>query len=358
VKARWLGLDVVRAAAMLLGVAYHATTAYTPGLGPYYPVADGPSSPALAALGAGLHAFRMQVFFTLAGFFAHLLVERRGVDGFLRDRAKRLVVPFALALPVSIVADVALRTWALKWGVMDHAYRLRDGLRFAPMHLWFLEYLFGFCVVAWAAVKVLGPLKPWTLKWPELLLLLAAPTAWGLVLVPEPRPDETFIPLLSVALHFGAFFFVGFALYAARASLDVLRRCAWMLPVGLALAAWVYTRHVQWEPLGHGLGGVIAWLVTLGALGLAFRFAPLGDRASPTPALQLLVDSSYWVYLVHYPVVVALQVLLTRVEWPTLLKYALVVAGTLLVTLGSFVAFVRRSAVAPWLGVRALPRQR
>lgn len=347
---RWAGLDVVRATAMLLGLAYHGVYAYVPGIGPYYLVQDPATSDALASMGSALHAFRMEVFFTLAGFFAHLLVERRGANGFLRDRARRLLVPFAAALPLSLLADLALRRWSSSRGTLSPAYQpAPDALRLAPMHLWFLEYVFLFCAATWVLVRLFGPPKrQWTLRTPELLLLLAVPTAWGLVLTPEPRPDQTFVPLLAVLVHHGLFFAVGFALYAARASLRVLRRCWPMLPLGLALAAFVFTRHVQWEPAGHALRGLVAWLVTLGALGLAFHFRP-----AERPSLRLLVDASYWVYLVHYPIVVALQVGLASVGLPAVAKYTVVVLGGLMVTLLSFVALVRRSPLAPWLGVRA-----
>lgn len=346
---RWAGLDLVRATAMLLGLAYHGVFAYLPGIGPYYVVQDPATQGALASLGATLHAFRMEVFFTLAGFFAHLLLERRGVNGFLRDRARRLLVPFTVALPLSIVADVMLRRWSSARGTLSPAYQPPlDALRLAPLHLWFLEYVFLFCAATWLLVRLFGqPKRQWTLRAPELLLLLALPTAWGLVLAPEPRPDLTFVPVPAALGHHGVFFATGFALYGARASLHVLRRCWPMLPVGLALAVVVFTNHVQWEPTGYALRGLVAWLVTLGALGLAFRFTP-----RERPWLTLLVDSSYWVYLVHYPVVVALQVALTPLGWPAVAKYAVVVVGSLALTLLSFIVFVRRSALAPWLGVR------
>jgi glucan biosynthesis protein C len=271
-------------------------------------------------------------------------------------------MPFAVALPLSITADLAVRAWARRAGAMSSEYPVPETVRLVPAHLWFLEYLFLFCAVTWAAVKVLEhrsgrpgrrpdapgpPSRTWTLRFPAALLLLAVPTAVGLVLAPEPRPDLSFVPQAAVVAHHGLFFAAGFALYAARASLPALRPWWWLLPVGLGLAAFVFTRPLQWQPAGHALTGLVAWLATLGALGLALRLEP-GER----PWLRLLVDASYWVYLVHYPLVVALQVLLSPLSWPALLKYAVVVLATLGLTLGSFVAFVRRSPLAPWLGVR------
>ena len=75
---RYVGLDIVRAFAMLLGVAYHASIAFIPGIGHWYPVADVSATEGVRVLSDTLHAFRMELFFVLAGFFGHLLAEKRG----------------------------------------------------------------------------------------------------------------------------------------------------------------------------------------------------------------------------------------------------------------------------------------
>ena len=75
--SRLAGLDVIRATAMLLGVGYHASIAFIPGISRWYPAAAHTDSDALRVFSDTLHAFRMELFFMLAGFFAHLLVRQR-----------------------------------------------------------------------------------------------------------------------------------------------------------------------------------------------------------------------------------------------------------------------------------------
>jgi len=348
---RFEGLDVVRAAAMLLGLAYHATYAYVPAIGPWYPVVDGASSEAFAALAAVLHSFRMEVFFALSGFFSALLVERRGPDGFLRERARRLGWPFAIAMPLTIAADQLVRRFSELRGAMASDYHWGTELRVMPLHLWFLEYLLLFCTLTWVLVR-LAPRLPagWAaraLAVPEVLLLGALPTAVIAVQHPELRPDLSFVPEWQSVLHHGLFFAFGFVLWGASdASGALQRRGPAMLAVGLALSGWLYSQPLQWTSSGAALGALVAWLVTLGVLGLGLRPWRTG------PAVRLLVDASYWMYLVHYPVVVLLQVLLVPLAWPAVAKYALVVAAMFAVACGSFVLFVRRSFLAPYLGVR------
>ena len=73
---------------MLLGLAYHATYAWFPDVGPWYFVADGSPVPALPVLTGLLHAFRMQVFFALSGFLLYLPWLRSATEGGAPPRLK------------------------------------------------------------------------------------------------------------------------------------------------------------------------------------------------------------------------------------------------------------------------------
>jgi glucans biosynthesis protein C len=86
-------LDAVRAYALLLGVVLHGAAAFLGG----FPIPlwlDEPSDGA-AVIYYVIHMFRMSAFFLIAGFFARMLLERRGVKAFVRDRAKRVALPFS-----------------------------------------------------------------------------------------------------------------------------------------------------------------------------------------------------------------------------------------------------------------------
>lgn len=385
-QTRYDGLDAVRAGAMLLGLAYHAAYAYLPDVGQWYLVADVSSHPLFVTLVGVLHAFRMQLFFALSGFFSHLVFERRGAAGFMRDRSRRLLVPFAVALPLVLVLDVAVRTWSQARGLMAPTYALGVSPRYVPLHLWFLEYLFLFCLVAYLVARagvtgaaVSRALRV-ALRVPEVLLVLAVPTGLALMQHPELKPDLSFVPEPASVLHYAPFYCFGWLLWAARDAVATLaRRGWWMAVAGLALAGWVFNGHVQWEPRGYFLTGVVGWSVTLGALGLAFRVRAR-DQLSPErspgaahssehtpsnqlspersrrvaqlPILRFFVDASYWVYLVHYPLVLALHVAFATVAAPALAKYLIVLSLTFGLALISFVVLVRRTGLGPWLGVR------
>ena len=353
---RYEGLDALRAGAMLLGLAYHATYAYVPDVGPWYPVADPSPSAFFSTLAGVLHAFRMHVFFAIAGFFSHLVIERRGPKGFLADRARRLLGPFAVAVPITWGADVAARVLSHRAGLMDEAYSFGTAPRWIPLHLWFLQYLFLFCAVAaalsWAQVRLPTQALRRVLAYPETLVLLAVPTGALLAVFGEPRPDASFVPEAGTFAVMGLFYGFGYLLWAARDAVGVLaQRGPWMALGGLCVAFWLYTRPLQWEPLGRALSGAIAWLVTLGALGAAFRVMTKGG-AQRHPLLRTLVDASYWVYLVHYPLVQVLQVVVAGLPVWTGIKYLLVVVGAFSVALVTYFLVVRDTWLMPYLGRR------
>lgn len=343
--SRYDGLDRVRAGAMLLGVVYHATYAFMPDVGPWFPVQAKATWSGFTVLAGVLHAVRMPVFFTLSGFFTALVMEKRK-EQFLVDRARRLMVPFVVALPVSVVSDLLIRRASKAQGTMHPALAGQDEWLLRPLHLWFLELLFLFCVAAWAMEKtrLSFPLAR-VLRAPEVLLAGSLFTGGVVLVFGEPQPAFSFVPDVSSVLVFGAFFALGLGLYRAREATEVLQRRGWWMAVAsLAVCLFVFTRPLQWQPLGHALAGLAAWLMSLGVVGPALR---PGTREP-----GLLTQAAYWVYLVHHPLVQAGQVLVATASWPAWRSYVAVVASVLGLGLVTFVLFVRHTFLGPWLGVR------
>ena len=93
-------MDNLRALAMLAGVLFHAALAYSPLIHNYWPTADAGGSVWVDVLAWFVHLFRMPLFFVISGFFAALLVRKRGMGGMLHNRLKRVLLPFVIFLPL------------------------------------------------------------------------------------------------------------------------------------------------------------------------------------------------------------------------------------------------------------------
>jgi peptidoglycan/LPS O-acetylase OafA/YrhL len=95
------------------------------------------------------------------------------------------------------------------------------------------------------------------------------------------------------------------------------------------------------------------WCWTFGLIGLALRFfsAPSGVR-------RYLADASYWLYLLHLPIVFLLQGALMNVPWHWSVKFPLVLAITMAVLLLTYDRWVRPTFIGEWLNGRRYPRSR
>ena len=75
-----------------------------------------------------------------------------------------------------------------------------------------------------------------------------------------------------------------------------------------------------------------------------------------SPVLRLLSDASYWIYLVHLPVVCFLQTMLVEARLGLAVKLLLTTGGTFPFCLATYVVFVRYTPIG-WMlnGKRAFP---
>ena len=96
-QERLHSLDAVRAFALMMGVALHASMSFIPGMLPgIWATVDAAPSTALGQLFFVTHIFRMSLFFVIAGFFGRLLYMRAGARGFWINRLKRIAVPLII----------------------------------------------------------------------------------------------------------------------------------------------------------------------------------------------------------------------------------------------------------------------
>ena len=357
-------MDNLRALAMLAGVVFHAALAYSPLMHPFWPMADAGRSIAVDAVAWFLHMFRMPLFFVVAGYFSALLVSRRGMGGLFRSRCARVLVPLLLFLPLVITsldwltanaaATATHPSPALAW---IRAYIDEHGtMPSAPgwVHLWFLFYLMLFTLLVWVASALelgrigdrIAALHPAGL--PAAMPLLLAP-ALACVSIPWPAP-ESFVPSLWALVFFGMYFALGYQAFDRIAMLDRLRSLSPFLLSG-AVAAYA---ALFWltdglaatppAPLRHFLHAVLEayaglWM-TLWCLLAAKRWL---DGRSAT--MRWLADASYWVYLVHLPVLFAIQYRLLDMQMHWTAKFAISTFSTLVLSFASYQLLVRHTAI-------------
>ena len=378
-QERLHALDALRGFAMLLGVVLHAAISYMPCRMPnlLWAVHDRAVSPALDWLFWWIHGFRLPLFFLIAGFFSVLLYESRGGEEFLRNRVRRILLPLAAAC--AVLLPVTFLIWSCGWlisGQCSPGQVLRikfphpiQADLYGLAHLWFLEHLFLLCLAYWAVQRCrqrgYGFALPGLEKLASLIRLFASPpkplwlaTASAVLVWLDPNVvlgfHNTFLPEPLRLAYYGVFFLAGTWLYAERSRLaDVARRgplyLLLSLPVLLSLG-WLLRGElsgsltmVQRLALAAATAS-FAWLTVFGLLGVFLRWL---NR--PSAAVRYLSDASYWIYLVHLPVVGLVQVLLYPLPWPALVKFIASIAVALAVGLVSYRDLVRQTFLGRWL---------
>jgi peptidoglycan/LPS O-acetylase OafA/YrhL len=382
VNERWHALDAVRGGALLLGIAFHATMSFIPGP-QIWIVADNARSVALSVTFFVLHIFRMTTFFLIAGFFAHLMFHRRGLGGFLGDRLKRILVPLLVGWPILFAAILAVSIWAAMQANGGHLPKPpppdpRPGA-FPLTHLWFLYVLLEFYVAillirgAVALIDRAGDLRAGAdrafarvLRHPLSPILLAAPLFAALWAEPVwlawfgvPTPDYSLITNIPAWTGFGFAFAFGWMLNRQPDLMGVWeRRWAFNLVIAIAATAGclailgpvpvvVPAKHDATR-LGYAACYALAvWTWTFAIIGLALRFL-----SGHSPARRYVADASYWLYLIHLPLVMALQVGVSRLDWPWFAKYALILGIALPLMLLSYHWLVRYTFIGAILNGR------
>jgi glucans biosynthesis protein C len=390
-KPRYHAIDALRGVAMFLVISLHAALAYIERDIPsvLWCVRDAPTLPLFDWFCWWCMSVSNPLYFTIAGFFAVHLYDSRGFRGFTANRARRVLGPFLVGLVT--VGPACIVAWSYGWLIMGRCnlgqilrLRFRDpeikAELWGPGHLWFLEYLL-LMLLAYGLARWWSdgrrparlPLRKWfhaLLGSPWQPIVLAVPTV-GLLWISRHRlgidavldRHNSFYPDPVKFLHHATFFAVGTGLYRLRH--DLLPRLARVGPAYVALAAPIFVGRAyllgrDWTTPLQGpaavalvvLGALFGWLIILGSIGLFLR---LFRQAHP--GISYLADSSYWIYLVHMPVIGLLQVNLYRIPGHALWKFPLVWAITLAVGFASYQTLVRYTAIGVWLhGRRERPR--
>ena len=379
------GLDALRAGALLLGVVLHASLAFFPQQ--IWIVADDSRSIGAAGLFFVIHLFRMTAFFLIAGLFAHMMLARRGWLSFAKDRILRITGPLAAFWFPVMVGIVGALIWTSHMnglivpGAPTPPPPTYDWTNFPLTHLWFLYVLTLFYAAVlilrapfamldkdggWGRVvdRFTGALiGPWTPA------VLAAPLALALYLDPKwiaffavPTPDAGLVPHTASLVGFGLAFGLGFLLDRRR---DLLNRIAAWTPLFLAIAvvsgAAAYSlaggpkitpmvELTDEKAIAAAVTALAVYASAFAAMGLCLRFL-----SGHSAIRRYLADASYWVYILHLPLVMLAQVWVLDWAGPWWLKLGGVSLGVFAVCLITYELLIRHTFMGQWLNGRRVP---
>ena len=320
--------------------------------------------------------FFMSLMFFVSGLFVWSSLQRKGNASFVRDRLRRLGIPFLFA--AAIVAPLAYYpSYLLTTGAHSMAGYIHDWLSFGDWPTgpaWFIWLLLAFdlaCVALFAVAPSFG----------EMLGRLALkarehPARFFLLLVGASA--AAYIPMVNIfgamnwtsvgpfqfqtarLLHYAVYFLAGIGVgaYGIERGLlapdGILARhwMRWTIAMLIAFAVSVVffliaiTKGATMSPiLSNTVGGAL-FAVTCGAISFSFMALFVRFATRRVWIFDSLSDNEYGMYLIHYMFVSWLQLAILSAPLPAVAKGLLVFAGVLLLSWSASASIRRIPAVA------------
>jgi hypothetical protein len=236
---------------------------------------------------------------------------------------------------------------------------------FAPLfhHLWFLYYLVwlvaGFIFITWFLGKLkLKALPDWLLTSPLCWLWLLPATLLPQLLMKEgfgPATASGVLPWPPILVYYAVFFFFGAVCFGRdwfKAKVGKLWPLSFVLAVPPLLAGLCLVKSQNNGELLAACSVAYAWLMIFGCIGFFRHFFP-----GANPRIRYLSDASYWLYIMHLPVIMFVQAMISTWDMPSFPKFLIACAATTLPLLLIYELGVRYTFIGTMLNGKRTRKQ-
>jgi len=378
-KNRIDALDTLRATMMLLVVVSHTALTYTiTNFGGLWPIKDPLNTNELFdILIAFCQSSVLPVFFVVSGFLAAMLFIEKSPEKMIVNRLQRIGLPFVAGLMIlGPIVFTAVNYFNLTaagkpntfWALME-AFKDFPWDKGSTMHLWFLYFLCLFCIGGWAIAllcrKISSRITSKTSAGFEVIFRLRlAPALFAVITfmifcVQRKGFILSYIWFSFVSwtfLQFAVFFAFGWLLYHQKKHLDRFKQHDWLFAIIGTILFSVHFDMYKMQPdiektsglyLFAAIKAVSVWFLVFAIIGLFLRFFN-----TYSPVARYMSDASYWIYLVHLPMVIFFQALLINSDINPLFKFLVVLPLTLILGLITYNFMVRNTFIGKFLNGR------
>ncbi|MFN3068777.1 glucans biosynthesis protein MdoC [Serratia sp. ASV30] len=312
-------LDSIRAYLMLLGIPFHLSLIYS---SHSWAVNSATPSFSLTVLNDFIHAFRMQVFFIISGYFSYMLYERYDSHRWLKVRLERVAIPLLSSIPlITLPQFFLLKNYTDKltgWDDFTPYQKINVAVWELVSHLWFLLTL---CLLTCACFYLFKKIK--AIKTPmapqpiNKMTNLSNISLWFLlyafiycvfhriILITAPHllSNGLFNFVVMETLFYLPFFIAGAYAFKYPWLKAVFLKPSWPAVLGSLLLFVAYM--LNQKLLAHSSFGFELEIMIKAVLGVlmanvvfAFGHALLDFHS---PRITYLVNASLFIYLVHHP---------------------------------------------------------
>jgi len=383
-------LDAVRSFALLLGIAFHSALSFMP-IFIGWAVMDISTSSVVPSFILVSHSFRMALFFLIAGYFSHMTVHQKGVKSFMKSRLMRVGIPLLIgwfALRPLLVSGWVMGAESMRGDVnvvnaltsgFASLSELPNGLLIGT-HLWFLYYLLliSISVIALRSLINLHSSTQHRLtQFADRIIKLMTRPSWVIVFIAIPiaiglwfmqhwgldTPDKSLVPHIPLFCIYGGFFLFGWILnrnksaLASFAHVSIIKflLCAVSILGAIYLSSFQSNfSHSQYSLLKAGfMLSYAIMMCTLVSLSIGFCKKWL---SKPNKWVRYVADASFWLYLIHLPIVVWLQIAFAELPLPWAVKLISIFVITIGISLALYDLMVRSTFIGATLNGKRKPR--
>ncbi|EMX9178509.1 glucans biosynthesis protein MdoC [Citrobacter sedlakii] len=311
-------LDSIRAWLMLLGIPFHISLIYSSHT---WHVNSADSSWWLTVFNDFIHAFRMQVFFVISGYFSYMLFLRYPLKRWWKVRVERVGIPMLTAIPLLTLPQFIMLQYVKGKAENWHTLSLYDKYNTLAWelisHLWFLLvliilttvslWLFSLLRNKWTAAN---KSRLTTLSMSKLTLIFlftgvgyAAIRRTIFSVYPSILSDGMFNFVVMQTLFYMPFFLLGALTFISPELKALFTRPSRGCTLGAAFAFAAYLlnqRYGSGDAWMYETEYVITMVMGLWMVNVVFS---LGHRLLNFQSARVtyFVNASLFIYLVHHP---------------------------------------------------------
>ncbi len=348
--SRRIDIDWLRILATLLLFVFHVGKAYD--VPPFYQVKAPDPSPWLSHLTGFIHIWHMPLFFAVAGWSVYASLMRRGAGMFVRERVRRLLIPFLIGCvmicpAMQYVYAINQRGYTGTFGEFIPLF-FTSLTWFSWSHLWFLIYLFTFTLLYLPLFKYLAARSPsqhvaaWRL-WIPLPILVAI----QVVLRPLWPGFQNLFDDWANFTYYSTFFTMGFVL-AWHPTVEASVQARWKTFLLIAVVSTLLFPPLEgwlvWGMPHRVLFAVASYHWVLALWGIAHRGFKWSGRNR-----RYLSEAAYPLYFLHQAFIIIPGYWIVQQPWPLVLRFGVSLAVAVTASFAVYHGLIR-----PFNSLRAL----
>lgn len=297
-----------------------------------------------------IHTFRHPAFFVISGFVTHQMFQKYSWKEVLDKRFKRLFIP--MLITITLIGPIVYMLFAKLMGEtnifsldviypssQDHPYRI------STIYVWFLYYLLLFSLAHLLFEKLgyrrflekvnIG--KNWFFASISILLfvVIVCLTAW--------QENSLFgqyhlLPALASLGGYFAFYLFGIFLSSRNNSLTKIENYGIYFVVLGTISFMVYSfkgmqvlslegSAMKFNPILMLSSALATVFYSFGFLGLALKY-----YTTPNKTITYISQSSYFLYLIHFPILLIFLNFSVLQNWNVFVKFFFVLIATTFVS--------------------------